>query len=79
MSAKNGFKNIYDSVVTTIIGTAIMSTTGIMIWTGRIGWVWEGGVGMLVGLILLIAPDKVPSLIRDFFKSKNQNNTPEGD
>ena len=67
---KSSCKNIIDGVVTTLVGTGVMVMTVIMLWTGKISFMWEGVLGLVVGCILLIAPRDITKLIGDYFKSK---------
>lgn len=61
---KRAFKNILDAWITTIIGTATMILTLVLLLTKDIGFVWEGIGGLVIGTILLIAPKTVEGLVR---------------
>lgn len=52
-------QNVIKGWITTIIGTATMVLTLILIFTQVIDFVWEGIGGLVVGSILLMAPQTI--------------------
>ncbi len=55
--------------ITSIIGLLIIGFTVYNIYfTHVITWIWEGGAGLLLGLLCFLASDKLLGLVLDVFK-----------
>jgi len=69
-------KNILDSPITTFIG-AIVFTAGLSLWLipyfaelrQEVEW-WQYTAAMVVGLLLIVAPDTIVTGLGNLFKRK---------
>jgi hypothetical protein len=54
--------------ITSLIGLAVMVVTLFGVFQGKVSWQWEATIGMSVGVLLLMVPDKLVGLIYDSIK-----------
>lgn len=75
---KKAAKNIVSGWITTLIGTATMIITLFLVYKGTITFIWEGIGGLIVGCLLLVAPQTVEKKISEAISafSKNNNQQP---
>ncbi len=74
---KTRIDNIIKGWVTTLIGTATMIVSLILVWRGVIDFIWEGVGGLTIGCVLLLAPRTVEKKVSQVINgwSKNSDNS----
>lgn len=75
---KNAVKNILKGWITSLVGTATMVISLFLVYRGTITFIWEGIGGLIVGCLLLVAPQTVEKKISEAISafSKNNNQQP---
>lgn len=58
-------QNVIKGWITTIVGTATMVVTLVLVFTKAIDFVWEGTAGLIVGCLLLMAPKTIEKKVSD--------------
>lgn len=69
--------NFIKGWVTSVIGVVIYIVTLLMIYNNKLNWLWEGFGAMILGTILLLAPQTIEKWINkivNFKTNKNENN-----
>lgn len=64
-------KKLFDNIkapITSLIGLAISIVTILSIYQGNISWQYEGLIGVSVGILFFLIPDKVVNLMLATFK-----------
>jgi hypothetical protein len=73
---KKAIRNVLSGWVTTLIGTATMVVTLFLVYKGTFTFVWEGIGGLIIGCVLLIAPETIEKKVSDaisvIIKKNNQ-------
>ena len=72
-------KNILTSVITTTIGVVTMLLSLFLVFNGKMDFVWNGIAGLVIGVILVLAPDTLVNKIGDFiskFTKKGDSDSP---
>lgn len=73
---KKAFKNILKGWITSLVGTAAMVISLVLVYKGSLTFVWEGIGGLTAGAVLLLAPqtiEKKVSAAIDALVKKNNN------
>lgn len=60
-------KNIFKSLVTTLLGVAVVLVTLLLVFTGTMDWIWNGIAGVVIGTVLILAPDTLVTKVSEFF------------
>lgn len=68
-------ENILKAWITSIIGTVLMVASLILWITGVIPIKWDATIGLALGTILLLAPQKIETLAINFVKHWGGNST----
>lgn len=69
--------NFIKGWVTSVIGVVIYIVTLLMIYNNKLNWLWEGFGAMILGTILLLAPQTIEKWINKIVNcktNKNENN-----
>lgn len=61
--------NIFKGIVTSLAGIVLIFAAVFLWFGGIIHMIWEGAVTILLGVILLLAPDSIVSKISEFIKA----------
>ena len=73
---KEAIRNVLGGWITTIIGTATMVVTLFLVYKGTFTFVWEGIGGLIIGCVLLLAPETIEKKVSDaisvILKKNNQ-------
>jgi hypothetical protein len=73
---KEAIRNVLGGWITTLVGTATMVVTLFLVYKGTFTFVWEGIGGLIIGCVLLIAPETIEKKVSDaisvILKKNNQ-------
>jgi len=72
-------KSVLASVITTTVGLVTMLITLFLVFNGKMDFVWNGIAGLVIGVVLILAPDTLVTKIGDFigkYTKKGDSDTP---
>lgn len=58
-------ENVIKGWITTVIGTATMILSLVLVFTRVIDFMWEGTTGLVIGCLLLMAPKTIEKKVSD--------------
>lgn len=68
-------QNIVHGVVTSVAGfAALLGSVYFSTFTDKMDWLWEGVVGVMVGVVLIISPSSIKGFADMFVRSKTNSN-----
>jgi hypothetical protein len=73
---KKAVRNILGGWITTLVGTAAMVISLLLVYKGSITFVWEGIGGLVAGSVLLLAPETIEKKVSEAISAlvkKNDN------
>lgn len=71
---KKAFSNILKGWITSLVGTAAMVISLVLVYRGTMAFIWEGIGGLVAGCLLLVAPETVEKKISEAISAFSKNN-----